>query len=73
MGILIIFSGDMCVGEILFGSQTCERSGAAASRSLFSNESPTKWVSFESLSKAFLDKLNGRGDPAGKRFSKHIS
>ena len=47
--VLIIFSDDMCVGE------NTSRLAAA-----FSNESPTKWVSFESLSKNFFDKLKRR-------------
>ena len=56
--VLIIFSGDMCVGENTLGSQTCERSEcAAASRSLFQTRPNAVEVSFESLSKILFDKL----------------
>ena len=55
--VLTIFSGDMCVGEntsrLANVRVVRHRRTASALRraAAFSNESPTKWVSFESLSK----------------------
>ena len=60
-----LFSPAACTSEkILLGSQTCERRASALRRAAaFSNESPTQWVSFESLSKILFSTISIRAVP----------